>query len=175
MHYQRMRNNGTTSLNHKLSVLERFMRFVDKAEGCWAWKGNKDDKGRGRFWNGRRQILSSRAAYELLVGSIPDGLLICHHCDNPNCVRPSHLFLGTQAQNMQDMIRKGRKRINPCRGEKSSSAKLTNQQVIEIRQLISSGVSLSEIGRRFGVWPQTILNIKIERTWRSLENCCAQA
>lgn len=87
-----------------------FWSLVKKASGdsCWEWLGGKDGKGYARVWrNGRRQG-AHRVSYEITTGKIPDGLQVCHRCDNKMCVRPSHLFVGTQGDNMQDWTRKGK-------------------------------------------------------------------
>lgn len=91
------------------TLAERFWEKVEKTDGCWLWTASLTNKGYGEFrLNEPSPILAHRVAYELAHGPIPPGLFVCHHCDNPPCVRPDHLFLGTQKDNAQDMVRKGR-------------------------------------------------------------------
>jgi len=94
------------------SMEERFFAKVHFKPGCWGWLGPKDPNGYGRFSLGsaRPSVLAHRVAYEIHNGPIPDGLYVCHHCDNPECTRPGHLFVGTPADNMRDMSAKGRRR-----------------------------------------------------------------
>jgi hypothetical protein len=128
------------------------------------WTASCIPQGYGHFWADGRLVSAHRISYATLVGPIPEGLHVLHHCDNPPCVRPIHLFTGTRADNMADMIRKGRK--NPARGERNGqathpertargechgSAKLTAADVLEIRQLAREGLTQRAIASRFGV------------------------
>ena len=88
---------------------ERLMSRVDGTEDCWMWRGAVDGHGYGVLvWHGHRRHRAHRAMWEVTFGRIPEGFFVCHHCDTPACVRPDHLFLGTQADNMRDMCAKGR-------------------------------------------------------------------
>ena len=86
----------------------RFMRLVRKTRGCWYWIGATGWAGYGKFTYRDKQWYAHRAAYEMFRGSIPNGQLVCHHCDRPRCVKPDHLFTGTVKDNAQDAVRKGR-------------------------------------------------------------------
>lgn len=94
-----------------LKIQERFWSLVEKTDGCWAWKGYTQEGRYGHFMvtPGHRQG-AHRVAWQIAYGAIPDGLHVCHRCDNPSCVRPDHLFLGTHRDNMRDMVARGRNR-----------------------------------------------------------------
>lgn len=90
------------------SLQDRFWKFVPPGDGCRLWTGSTNNYGYGRFALDGRVVYAHRVAYELVVGPIPPGAQVCHTCDTPTCCNPDHLFLGTQAENLQDMTRKGR-------------------------------------------------------------------
>lgn len=100
--------------------VEDFWERVNK-DGCWRWTGATNGKGYGQVTVDGVHYLAHRIAYSLAKGSVPDGLLVCHHCDNPICVRPSHLFVGTHRDNAHDMIKKGRRGFSPPRTVKLSA------------------------------------------------------
>lgn len=107
--------------------LERFWKFVHKSpepDGCWEWIGSKDGKGYGHFWLRDRHVKAHRFAYETFVGPIPDGNDLCHHCDNPKCIRPDHLFTGTRSDNILDAVAKGRWKGGgrPCHNTRPNDA-----------------------------------------------------
>jgi hypothetical protein len=93
----------------KISALDRFEKFVDRTPTCWGWNGFVDSLGRGHLYiHEMGKIRAHRASYLLHIGEIPSHLVVCHTCDNPNCVNPDHLWLGTRKDNTQDMMNKGR-------------------------------------------------------------------
>lgn len=135
----------------------RFWSKVQKSEGCWLWQGatgSTSPYGVIRAFG--RQTTAHRVSYRLANGPIPAGQQVLHTCDNPLCVKPSHLFLGTQLDNMRDMISKGRQatghKLNHSdqTGELNANAKLTNDQVAEMRRLFAAGVSQADLMRSFG-------------------------
>lgn len=134
--------------------------------GCWLWVGRKDRRGYGslhrRDWG---ENLAHRLSYCRSVGPIPDGLCVLHRCDNPPCVRPDHLFLGTQRDNVKDMDAKRRR--NPPRnfGERNGSAKLTRHDVARIRYMRLGGTTIREISAAFGVSPATVFRAATGQAW----------
>lgn len=153
---------------HGLTNLERFLLRVNKtaAGGCWLWTGWLGRGGYGSFgfYGETRREKAHRAAYKLLVSDIPAGQSVLHRCDNPACVNPAHLFLGTHADNMADMRKKGRGRSLP--GEKSPVAKLTWADVAAIRDAHAAGAATCrELAARFNVSAANISSIIAGRTW----------
>ncbi len=137
----------------------RFWLKVRKTDGCWHWVGSKFWSGYGEFWNGKRKIRAHRFSYETEIGVIPSGLCVLHRCDNPSCVRPDHLFVGTRADNIKDMIDKRRDRM---RGEQHGSAKLTGKEILLIRK---DQRTYREIGKNFGVSKVHVSLIKSGKRW----------
>lgn len=150
--------NGTTAE----PMPERFWSQVAKGEGCWEWQGaGAAGGGYGRITVDGRHQLAHRLSWTMANGPIPAGMFVCHKCDNPPCVRPDHLFLGTNAENTQDAVSKGRMHL----GELHGMARLTEAQVVEIRRQRAAGVKGSVLADRYGVNRNTIYHIKKRRTW----------
>jgi len=148
-----------------------FMKFVKKVpSGCWEWTMTKRGEGYGNIWNGERNEAAHRFSYRKFIGEVPDGLNVCHKCDNRKCVNPDHLYAATQSQNLMDMVARGR---NDTRaktwGEKHNKAKLTAKDVRRIRKLYSwRSVGIYELGEMFGVSGQNIYHIIHGKTWKHI-------
>jgi len=160
LHYRRWRMHGDPSRG-RAPLQERFWKFVDKRsdDECWPWLGYKDVAGYGRIGFKHVPQLASRVSYELHFGTIPQGNVVCHACDNPECVNPSHLWLGSQKDNLRDMYRKGRN---------NHARKLTTTQAREARRLRERGWSYQRIGNRYGVTREAIRAICVGRNWKHL-------
>jgi len=126
---------------------------------CWIWTAGKFKAGYGAFYGG----YSHRFSWQIHNGKIPDGIQILHKCDNPSCVRPFHLFDGTRFDNMKDKENKGRG--NHAIGHKNGRAKLTVQQIPEIRNLIELGMNNCRIGKMFKVDHSVIRQIRTGKAW----------
>lgn len=136
---------------------------------CWPWTGGIHKQGYGLFHNehGRKEI-ASKWGYRHLIGQIPEGLQVCHTCDNPPCQNPSHWFLGTHQDNALDMMAKGRDRhvLPDNRGERHGMARLTAAQVADIRRRFAAGgVLQKDLAAEFGVRQQQISRIVNGKTW----------
>lgn len=147
--------------NAKKLTPEKFWLRVDKSGGensCWNWLGSTTEFGYGKL----NRSSAHRYSYELAFGAIPDGMGVLHKCDNPSCVNPAHLLLGTNSDNCADKVEKRR---HP-RHETSGKAKLTLIQVVEIRKLLGVGSETQgQIGERFGVSASAIGSIAHGRSW----------
>lgn len=134
-------------------------------DDCWLWTGCRTRYNQGQIWLNGKMVTAYRVAWELQCGPIPPGLLVCHTCDNPLCVNPSHLFLGTHKDNQSDAARKGRK----VRGQRQPGSKLTESAVRSIRHSLGLGTPKALIAREFGVHPRTIAPIANGENWGWLQ------
>ena len=141
-----------------------FWSNVEITDTCWIWKSSVDHRGYGRF-SVKGWKKSHRLSYEFFYGRIPSGLCVCHHCDNPLCVNPTHLFTGTHRDNMRDMFAKGRGKVIGLKGEESYQSKLKTKDIIKIRKLRQQGKTYQVIADKFNVSPPTIRDIITSRTW----------
>jgi hypothetical protein len=146
----------------------RFWSRVDKTEGCWLFTGDKHHFGYGSFpmpksgsgaWT---HVLAHRFSWELHNDAIPAGLFVLHRCDTPACVRPDHLFLGTRRDNTHDMMAKGRQAV----GTHKCNAKLTEEDIPRIRQLVAAGRSQASVAREYRVSHGIINEIVSRKRWK---------
>ena len=161
--YRRARFCGRacSARSKKIPIRDRLLDSIQLAAGtgCWEWTKYRDPSGYGRSeYEG--EVMAHRISFLAFVGSIPGGLHVLHRCDNPCCINPRHLFLGTNADNVKDRVSKGRqqsvaKELNP-------RAKLTEAEVAEIR---AADATQAQLARRYGVCPSTIGYIRRRETW----------
>lgn len=168
-HYQRWRNTGRpegipepSRETHRnpafLQIIQRKTSFADDNDSCWVWTGTQSHGYGVVKWYGR-SIRAHRAVYEYSNGPIPGHLHVCHRCDNPLCVRPGHLFLGTDADNHRDKASKGR-----------AAKKLAPEAVIAIRERYQPGVvSMAQLGAEFGVTANVVCAIVNRKIWIHVE------
>ena len=153
------------------SLPRRFWSKVDRSGDCWVWTGSRTRGGYGRFRVGSRSDGSrglapaGRVAWELANGPVPMGLLVLHRCDNPPCVRPDHLFLGTALDNSDDMIAKGRAHHPSMAGERCGHAKLTSELAATIRARHAAGEQQRRLADEYGVSRATICLIVNGQRW----------
>lgn len=175
----------------KPTTIERFeAKYIpEPTSGCWIWTASLGSTGYGQFHDGERVVKAHRFSYSTYIGTIPDGMHVLHRCDQPLCVNPSHLFIGTNADNVADMVAKGRQqradshwsalrpetvprgdahysRRHPeraQRGERIGNSKLTDAQVAEIRSI--QGETQRSIAAHYGVGQSQISEIRRGKAW----------
>lgn len=139
----------------------------DEKTGCWLWTASVAGKGYGQIKipRQRRQVYAHRLSWLIHKGHLPDRMHVCHTCDNPRCVNPDHLFIGTSADNLQDMKEKGRHLY----GERNGHVKLTDQDVREIRALLSAGATQQRVAGMYGVSQSAVWKIAHRERWAHIE------
>lgn len=133
---------------------------------CWEWTGATDGRGYGRLTVASRWCTAHRRSFEMANGRIPEGLFVLHRCDNPACIRPGHLRLGTPSENTRDMHAKGRAaRLGPV-GEQNSHAKLTARQVVSIRERFDRGELIVHLASEHDLAVSAVSRIVNGRAWQ---------
>lgn len=167
-------SNQYTSLTFEQQI-ELFWSKVaiTSDDKCWLWLASKNNKGYGQKMLNGQITLAHRIAWTLPNYIIPDGLFVLHSCDNPSCVNPKHLFIGTNQENMDDMVKKGRYIVRDrtnSKGEKNSKHKLTALQVLEIRRCYEANeMNTPQLAVKYGVNKSSIARVINKKAWKDLE------
>jgi DNA-binding XRE family transcriptional regulator len=155
-------------MKYNLPISERIESHIISKENCWITDFSCSPSGYPLMGINRKNKLVSRVMYELHFGEIPPGMLVCHRCDNPKCVNPDHLFLGTYQDNIDDMMSKGRKASQ--QGSRNSQAKLNEEKVLEIkRDLAETNLTQEKIAKKYGVSDTIICQIKNGKIWNHVQ------
>lgn len=167
MHWWRWRHHGTPETKPPgrivIPAADRFWAKVEKTPTCWLWTASGHG-GYGKFYvaRDRPRVRAHRFSWELEHGPIPEGLDVLHECDTPPCVRPSHLFLGTDEDNVRDMIEKGRQNW----GVPERAARLLTWELVDaMRADMAAGMSRARAARKYGVNHRTASNVALGRSW----------
>lgn len=158
------------------AIKSRFMSKVKKTDPCWLWTAYKSDAGYGSFWFKRKLELAHRSSWTLFKGKIPKGIHVLHKCDNPSCVNPRHLFLGTNLDNIMDKVKKGRSKFSHLPIPPNS--KLSPNIVLEIRKQYIPGNnqgdrSAKALGRKYGIHPSYVYRLIHKRCWSAITDISA--
>jgi hypothetical protein len=154
--------------HRRRAAATRFWEYVNQDTGtnCWHWQSTLNKRGYGRIRNRAVNLMAHRFSWELHNGPIPDGLFVCHSCDNPRCVNPAHLWLGTRQDNMDDMMTKGRGSNPPVRrGDANNNATLTERDVRDIRARVANGETYTAIATTYSIHRSTAADIAKRKTW----------
>jgi hypothetical protein len=146
---------------------KRFWSKVDKntQSGCWEWTAAKHTDGYGQFNIKGKLYRANRIAWQLHFGNIPEEFCVCHKCDNPACCNPKHLFLGTHNDNNKDMKKKNRN----ARGSKNGHAKVTEEDITQIKRMKNIGIHVDDIAVQYGISKWTIYDICRGRIWKHVD------
>lgn len=151
-------------------IVTRFLSMADikdfNHEECWQWKGPFNSNGYGRFSVESKNVLAHRFSFEMFYREIPNGMNVCHKCDQRNCINPNHLWLGTQSENLKDAAKKGRMFKPNTKAHRNGNTTLTWDKVKAIRSMHENGLEKYKIAKIFDVSPSTIGNITNNETWK---------
>lgn len=150
-----------------MDITDVFEHYTVAEDGCWNWTRGKR-KGYGAINYMGRVWAAHRVAYELTKGAVPPGLSVCHRCDNPACINPEHLFVGSHGQNMQDMVTKGRDSHPPMPGERNPNAQLTAAAVIALLRDYVAGVPRKTLSARYGLRESSLSSYTDGEAWAHL-------
>ena len=171
-HYMRLKTHGDPTIKSvkELSPKERIIMnsAIDTNTDCWIFIGNRVKNGYGQICINGKIGIAHRHSYVAFKGDIPGGLLVCHKCDNPSCVNPEHLFIGTHQDNSDDKIKKGRH--NAAKGEKHYKSKLSATDVINIRSMAKDGLTENEIAKKFNIGRGAVSSIKRRQCWKHIQD-----
>lgn len=151
------------SSERECSLKCRILKKCKKTNKCWIWLGSCNQRGYGRLKVKKKLLFAHRISYEIFKGDIPEHIHVCHTCDNPGCINPKHLFLGTAQDNHDDMVKKERRKSD--QGEANPGSKLKNIDVINIRYLLKNRGFVREIALKYDISTNAIYNIKNGKTW----------
>lgn len=149
------------------TLKNHFFKYVPVPENdndCMEWLGYVNPSGYGKLMHNLKSLRAHRISYKIFIGEIPSDKEVCHSCDNTKCINPNHLFLGTHQDNMKDMIKK--QRWEPLRGNQRNDRKLCENDIIVIRDYLSSEKTYSEIAKFYQVDKSTIRRIVLKKSWR---------
>lgn len=171
MHYRRYRLYGDPNIvkQHKyygLTMTERFFKYVNKTDGCWLWTGKKHRQGYGEMWVKGKPMLTHRISWLIHHGFLPLTGMVLHHCDNPPCVNPEHLYLGDHRQNMDDMMTRDRSNPPHLFGEANPGAKITADIVREIRRSKEPPRYFVE---KYGITRSNVWYIRTYKSWQHVK------
>lgn len=175
-HYQRWLKNGRdySKLTNEYLKTHKWIPIAERIKlntepdletGCWIWQKGKDKQGYGQFSIRNKNYRAHRVSFMEYIGPIPKGMQVLHTCDNPSCVNPAHLFLGTNDDNMADMVQKDRQ----IKGENKENSKLTEGQVREIKKRLLGTETVSDIARDYPVDRKVVSRIKAGTAWAHIK------
>jgi hypothetical protein len=146
-----------------------YTKFQKVSSGCWEWIAGLNNKGYGLYYINQEKIYAHRYSYIIHKGVIPEKMCVLHKCDNTICINPSHLWLGTQSENMKDAAKKGRMdKIKKNKGEDVKNSVLTNEKVKEIKIKLKNGEIGVKLAKEYGVTKTTIYQIKHGKWWKHI-------